>query len=463
MPLYCIYIKLTLCASRTKYKLRGKIIFMLRPCFVVFYGPVAGINTRSEGWQGLPVPATIPLAARVGAGWSDYGRSGSDFEKTRGGAFASGTVIRSMSRILGSGMSGQNHAEQTHPLVMVVDDDWMNREVLEAYLVDAGCEVVLAHSGEVALQMTQETIPDLVLLDINLPGMTGYEVCARLKSDERTQFTPVVMVTALETDDDKIKAIQAGADDFLTKPFNSLLMMTRIRSLLRIKQLHDELESRNSLLRRILKRYVNEDIVDVILVDPDRYLKLGGETRAVTVFFADIRGFTAFAEHRPASEVLQTLNRIFNELTEVIFRHHGTFDKYIGDELMAFFGAPVATGDDALNALRAAQGMQVAFRQVCEAIGLPARRELGLGIGLHSGEAAVGNVGSERVMSYTVIGDVVNTARRIQQAAASGQVLISEATYQLAAPVLQAERLEARLFSGKSEPIVVYALHGIRV
>ncbi len=348
------------------------------------------------------------------------------------------------------------------PLVMVVDDDWMNREVLEAYLTDAGYDVILAHSGARALELAQATPPDLVLLDINMPGMSGYEACARLKSDELTRFTPVVMVTALEAEDDKIRAIQSGADDFLTKPFNSLMLLTRVRSLLRIKQLHDELENRNALLRRVLNRYVNEDIVDVILVDPDKYLKLGGDTRTVTVFFADIRGFTAFAERRPAHEVLQILNRFFNELTEVIFTHHGTFDKYVGDELMAFFGAPVATGDDVLNALQAALEMQRVFCRVRDGLDLPELKTIGLGIGLHSGEVAVGNVGSERVMSYTVIGDVVNTAQRIQEAAQSGQVLISEATYRLAEPLLDAERLEARTFSGKSEPIVVYNLRGIR-
>ncbi len=348
------------------------------------------------------------------------------------------------------------------PLVVVVDDDWMNREVLEAYLQSSGCRVMSAHDGPTALEIVRTQAPDLVLLDVKMPGMSGYEVCARLKRDLQTQFIPVVMVTALEGEDDKIKAIEVGADDFLTKPFSSVMMMTRVRSLLRIKHLHDELESRNNLLRRVLNRYVNEDVVDVILVDPDRYLQLGGDTRSVTVFFADIRGFTAFAEHRPADQVLGILNTIFNELTEVIFKYHGTLDKYIGDELMAFFGAPVAGPDDTLNALRAALEMQAVFRRTCDQIDLPELNNLGLGIGLHSGEVAVGNVGSERVMSYTVIGDVVNTARRIQQAAGRGRILISEATFNLVAPAIQAERLDARTFSGKSEPIVVYQLHALR-
>ncbi len=348
------------------------------------------------------------------------------------------------------------------PLVLVVDDDWMNREVLEAYLTDAGCDVLGAHDGASALAAAAATPPDLVLLDINMPGMSGYEVCMRLKSHEKTQFTPVVMVTALETEHDKIRAIQAGADDFLTKPFNSLMMMTRIRSLLRIKELHDELESRNDLLRRVLNRYVNEDIVDVILVDPDRHLRLGGETRHVTVFFADIRGFTSFAEHHPASDVLQVLNHIFNELTEVVFANHGTLDKYIGDEMMAFYGAPVSTGEDAYHAVKTGMEMQEAFKRAVEEIGLPGLKALGLGIGMNTGDVAVGNVGSERVMSYTVIGDVVNTARRIQEIAGGGVVLISEATYQLVKDRVEADRLDALIFPGKSQPIVVYQVRVLR-
>lgn len=359
-------------------------------------------------------------------------------------------------------MSELMHFQGKRPLVLVVDDDWMNREVLEAYLQEAGCEVMGAHDGATALAQAAQHPPDLVLLDINMPGMTGYEVCARLKSHEKTQFTPVVMVTALETEQDKIRAIQAGADDFLTKPFNSMMMMTRIRSLLRIKELHDELESRNALLRRVLNRYVNEDIVDVILVDPERHLKLGGQTRNVTVFFADIRGFTSFAENHPAHEVLHILNRIFNELTEVVFTHHGTLDKYIGDELMAFFGAPISTGDDAFHALKTGIEMQKVFSRVLKEIGLPGLERLGLGIGMNTGDVAVGNVGSERVMSYTVIGDVVNTARRIQEIAGGGVVLISDATYQLVADKVDADRMDALVFPGKSQPIVVYEVQGLR-
>lgn len=347
-----------------------------------------------------------------------------------------------------------------HPneYILVVDDDWMNREVIEAYLQTAGHRVVTANSGHKAMEIATNEIPALVVLDINMPGMSGLEVCSRLKRDPHTQYTPVMVVTALEADADKLKAIEAGADDFISKPFNSLIMLTRVKSLLRIKRLHDELEERNNLLRRVLNRYVDEDIAQIILSDPDQYLKLGGSTRKITVFFCDIRGFTQFSESIPAEDVVSVLNAAFSRLTPLIGKHHGTFDKYSGDELMAFFGAPVAGSEDTLNAVRLAVEMQevfTAFREQYHKIDIT---KLGIGIGLHTGEAAVGNVGSEKVMNYTVIGDTVNLAHRLQQKAPGGHILISEATYQEVAAHVEATEMEPLILAGKSEPVKAYRL-----
>ena len=227
------------------------------------------------------------------------------------------------------------------PHILVVDDDWMNREVIEAHLTTENYRVTATHNGTNALSLAFEDPPDLIMLDIVLPDMSGFEVCARFKSHPVTRFVPVVMVTALESDEDRLKAIEAGADDFVTKPFQSLLMLTRVKSLLRMKRLSDNLQERTELLQRILNRYVDKDFVEIIMIDPDRYLQLGGETRRVTIFFADISGFTTFAEQNSAQNVVEILNKIFSELTTLVFKHHGTFDKYIGDEIMAFFGAPL--------------------------------------------------------------------------------------------------------------------------
>lgn len=341
--------------------------------------------------------------------------------------------------------------------ILVIDDDWLNRELLETYLKQAGYQVMTASDGPEALQMAAGAPPDLVLCDVQMPRMSGYEVCRAFKTDPVTQFVPVVMVTALDSDEEKLRAVEAGADDFVTKPFNSILLLTRVRSLLRIKVLHDQLEERNRLLREVLTRYLAEGVVHTILTDPERYLKLGGETRPVTVLFADIRGFTAFTERRTAQEVVETLNKIFPELTRVVFAHSGTFDKFLGDAIMAFWGAPLASPGDSLEAVRAAVEMRERFYQLCT-------REngrlasLGLAIGLNSGDATVGNIGSDKVMDYTIIGDTVNVAKRLQEAALSGEILIGDAMYEQVKSQVSAEKREALVLHGRQEPVVVYSV-----
>ncbi len=186
------------------------------------------------------------------------------------------------------------------PRILVADDDWLNRDLLEAYLTSSGCEVVTAADGLAALEQARSGPLDLALVDVQMPRLDGLALCRALKSSPQTRFVPVIVVTALDSEDEKLKSLEAGADDFITKPYNSIVLLTRVRSLLRIKRLHDDLETRNRVLRQVLDRYVAEDVADIILTDPERYLKLGGEARPVTVLFADIRGFTRFTEQHTA-------------------------------------------------------------------------------------------------------------------------------------------------------------------
>jgi adenylate cyclase len=342
------------------------------------------------------------------------------------------------------------------PRILVADDDWLNRDLLQATLAASGCEVITAADGQSALELAFQHPPDLALLDVQMPRMDGLSLCAMLKSSPGTRFVPVVIVTAIDSKDEKVRAIEVGADDFVTKPYNSLVLLTRVRSLLRIKKLNDEIEARNRLLRQILDRFLAEDVTDIILTDPERYLQLGGEMRLVTVLFADIRGFTRFTEDHTAPQVIETLNRIFQALTKVVFTHRGTFDKYLGDGLMAFYGAPVAEDDDAQRAVDTAVEMQRHFRELCEGQA-EELASLGLGIGLHTGEAVVGNIGSERVMDYTVVGYVVNVAKRLQNIARGGQILISEITYDLIEGV-EAKKLESVHLPHLQEPITAYLI-----
>jgi class 3 adenylate cyclase len=344
------------------------------------------------------------------------------------------------------------------PKIVVADDDWLNRDLLLNYLTAAGCEVQAFDNGHDALQAIQESLPDLALLDNHMPEMTGLEVCRSIKGDERTQFIPVVIVTAMDSEKDELNAIEAGADDFIAKPFNSVIMLTRVRSLLRIKHLHDELERRNELLNQVLTRYVAQEIADTVLADPERHLKLGGETRDVTILFADLRDFTPFSASHTAPQVVDSLNLIFNELVEIIFDYKGTFDKFMGDAIMAFFGAPISGDNDLERALQAALEMQSRFAKLRKES--PNLTPLGLGIGVHFGEVIVGNIGSERMMDYTVIGDTVNISRRLQEAARPGEILISEATYQMA-PRLQVKTIGEKFLPGRTDPVLTYALKGM--
>ncbi len=185
-------------------------------------------------------------------------------------------------------------------------------------------------------------------------------------------------------------------------------------------------------------------------------MKLGGELRNVTVMFADIRGFTGYTERHSAAEVIHALNRIFQSLSQAVFQHHGTFDKYLGDGLMAFYGAPVAAGDDAQRALDSALDMHHRFNVLKQ----QSERDfagLGLGVGLHTGDAVVGNIGSDRVMDYTVVGDVVNVAKRLQELSHSGQVVMSEATFSLVSTP-GARRMERVQLPGREGGVDAYLL-----
>ena len=345
------------------------------------------------------------------------------------------------------------------PKVLVVDDDWLNRDVVVTYFSHMGADVSSAPDGFKALELAAADPPDLIMMDMQMPRMDGIEATRYLKSNEGTRFTPIIICTAMESDEERIRALDAGADDFITKPYSSLLLMTRARGLLKIKQLNDQLARRNAMLRGTLNRYVAEAVADAILIDPDQHLRLGGDTRHVTVLFADIRGFTEFTERHSAAEVVVALNHIFDELTTVVFNHHGTFDKYLGDAVMAFYGAPLAGPDDALGAVRTALEMQALFAELLART--PELAGLGLGIGLHSGDAIVGNIGTEKVMDYTVIGDTVNVAKRLTEEAEAGQTLISAVTFSEVGPSIAVRPLGPRSMRGRVEPVVVYALTGV--
>lgn len=345
------------------------------------------------------------------------------------------------------------------PKVVAADHDLFTLQMVEAAFQAAGCEVRATGDGEEVWRWVLEEPPDLVVVEARLPRLDGLTVCRRVKEHPKSQFVPVIVTTPLSTEEARLEAIEAGADDVLIKPYRAAILLTRARSLLRLKHLHDLLEERRRLLSQVLNLYLDPDLAEVILKDPERYLRLGGESRRVTVMFADLRSFTAFTEQFPAEVVVETLNRVLDALTEEITRHQGILDKYIGDEVMALFGVPWESEDAPRRALQAAWAMQRRFKALQEEAppGAPIAALRGVGIGVHTGEAIVGNIGSQHIRDYTAVGVTVNLCARLQEMARSGEILLSQETLD-AVPEAQVRFVAEMLLPGAADKMTIYRL-----
>jgi class 3 adenylate cyclase len=318
--------------------------------------------------------------------------------------------------------------------ILVVDDTPLNVKLLADLLRVKGFAVTSAASGQEALDRIATERPDLVLLDVMMPEMSGYEVCSRIRANADTARLPVVMVTSLDAVTERVKGIEAGADDFLSKPVNQPELLARVRSLLRIKELDDELARLNrdleqrvteqvSQLDRLgrLKRFFSPALAEAILAGgADDPLKT--HRREIAVVFLDLRGFTAFAETAEPEEVMGVLREYHAEMGRLILEHEGTLERFTGDGMMVFFNDPVPVPDAAARAVR----MAVAMRErVSEMIGKWRKQgfELDLGVGIAQGYATIGAIGFEGRLDYGAIGTVTNLAARLCGEAKPGQIL----------------------------------------
>lgn len=341
--------------------------------------------------------------------------------------------------------------------ILVVDDRPEALALVRAYLREPSYTIVTAKDGNDALVKLAQTSVDLVILDVDMPGRTGFEVCRFIRGAEETKDLSVLLLTSLTEVADRVKGIECGADEFLSKPVDRAELQTRVRALLRAKFYRQQIMEKNALLEQVLSHWHSEDVVARIK-ENSGLLKLGGERKLVTVLFADLCGFTRYSESVSPEEAMDTLNQTFGRLAKLVGDNRGTFDKYIGDCLMAFYGAPISFGNDAVNAVRTAVQMQKEFRALKEKWVDGARADLGLAIGLNSGEVVVGNVGSEKLMGYTVIGDTVNVAARIQAEAEEGQVLLGEATFELVSGIAVAKKTGETTLKGRVKPVSIFEL-----
>jgi len=315
--------------------------------------------------------------------------------------------------------------------VLVVDDDPLNRMLLTRSLEQEGHRVGSAASGQEALEILREKPFDVVLLDIVMPELDGVSVLERLKRDPVLQHVPVIMISAIDEIDTVVRCIEMGSEDYLPKPFNPVLLRARINAALAKKRLQEVERER---VREVFSRFVPEHVVDDVLERTDEDLRLGGSRGVGTVMFTDIREFTAFTERTQPDRVIDLLNQYFGEMIDAIFHHGGTLVGYLGDGLLAVFGAPIPLDDHADRALAAAREMvEVRLPRFNRRV---RERTLGngfeMGIGLNSGPFIAGNVGSARRLEYSVYGDTVNTASRIEGMTKTTRksVLIADSTRQ---------------------------------
>ena len=366
----------------------------------------------------------------------------------------------------------------TRGTLLLVDDLPQNIRLLEAVLAPRGYAIVKAESGREALEKVTAEPVDLVLLDILMPEMDGYAVCRALREDPATRYLPVVMVTA-SGDQEKVAAIEAGADDFITKPFDQAELVARVSSLLRIKRYHDTIEAQaaelaewnRELERRVteqveqlerlgrLRRFLSPQIAELVVSSGDDSI-LESHRREITVVFCDLRGFTAFAETVEPEDVMVVLAEFHGAVGDLVHRFEGTLERFTGDGVVVFFNDPIPCEDAPQRAMRMAVAIRSRVGQLAEGW----RRkgyDIELGIGIAQGHATLGRIGFEGRSDYAAIGSVTNLAARLCAEAVAGQILISQRVHSATEDMVTADAVGELTLRGFSRPMPAFNVIGL--
>ncbi len=376
---------------------------------------------------------------------------------------------------------------RTPPRILVADDSATNVDILKTRLAAHGYEIITAADGEEALAAVRTQQPDLVLLDVMMPKMDGFEVCRRVRADASLPYIPIILVTAKADTADVVAGLDAGGDEYLTKPVDQTSLAARVRSMLRIKSLHDtvhqqkaELQAQagqlaewnRTLEQRVaeqvrelerlsqLKRFLSPQVAQLVL-SAETDAILASHRREVTVVFGDLRGFTQFSETAEPEEVMGILRDYHAAVGALIFRHEGTLERFAGDGWMVFFNDPVPCADPAARAVRMALEMRQRVGELTEQW---RRRghQLGFGVGIALGHATLGKIGFEGRFDYAAIGTVTNLASRLSSEARAGQILVNQRVHAAVEDLVAAEALGELTLRGFAQSVSVFNIVGLK-
>ena len=359
------------------------------------------------------------------------------------------------------------HSLPEKPVVLAVDDNEDNLFVLKRPIKKEGYSLLTAMSGPEAIKILETHKVDVILLDWMMPVVSGIEVMRQIKKHPEWRLIPIIMVTAKASLQDVRQGLQEGASDYMAKPFESAELLARIGSSMRERFLTMELvesnkrlEASGKFIKNVFGRFVSDEVVESVLTSPAG-LDMGGDKRKVTILMSDLCGFTSISESLPPEKVVEMLNRYFEVMIKIIGKYRGTIGDFIGDGLMVLFGAPIGGEDDSRRALLCSIEMQQAMAGINESaseVGLP---EIEMAIGVNTGEVVAGNIGSAERVKYSVVGNAVNLAARIESFASGGQILISEATLKDIGEGVVVENKLAMQAKGIRDAVTLYKVKGV--
>jgi len=373
------------------------------------------------------------------------------------------------------------------PLILIADDNEANREILGRLLEARGFDLLMASDGEEALACARAKLPDLVLLDIMMPRMDGLEVCRQLKADKNLPFMPIILVTARADSNDVVRGLEAGGDEYITKPIDQAALVARVRSVLRVKELHDTVHEQSRQLATqmeelaqwniTLKQRVNDQLLEIERMSRLRrflspqiaelLLSSGGEQlleshrREITALNCDLRGFTGFAEVAEPEEVIQVLRQYHEALGDLIHQFGATVEHYAGDGVMVWFNDPLPCPDPCERAVRMAVKMRSRMVGLLVQWGKQGH-QLGFGIGIAHGYATLGRIGFEGRFDYAAVGTVVNLAARLCGQAADNQILIDRKVLAAVDTIAETELAGEFMLKGLHRPTAAFNVCGLR-